>query len=173
MSIKVQVTGTSAAAEILRGHLRALDYVLVEQGGKYSVRLDSTKIDVNKTDSRKISGPNFACDEFAGQGWGIEMDAVNDKATGTFGEECRRAVAELSGVPVCWRNSESLNPNELHVAVPVTETGNRDWEDAAARGVLRAILKITRHGEPAWFGSKKNWLNVQGWWNKFKGRSGK
>ena len=125
-------------------------------------------MDVNNIAANKIPGPNSACDEFTGDGWGIEMEGA-----GEFGDEARRAVAELSGVPVCWRNSELLNPNELHVAVPVTETGNRDWEDAAARGVLRAILKLTRHGEPAWFGSKKNWLNVPGWWNKIKGRNEK
>ncbi len=157
MSIKVQVAGTSAAAEILREHLRCLDYVVTERGGRYSVHMDA-----NRT-----GGPNLACDEFAGDGWGIEMEGA-----GEFGDEARRAVAELSGVPVCWRNSESSNTNQLHVAVPANEQGSVVWEDAAARGVLRAILKLTRHGEPGWPG-QQNWLNVQGWWNKLKGKNEK
>ena len=154
MNIKVQVTGTSATAGLLREHLTALGYAVVERGGRFSVCMDG------------MTAENPPCQEFGGEGAGIESEA----AAGEFGDEARRAVAELCGTPVCWRRSEMLQATELRVVVPV-ESGK--WEDAAVRGVLRAILKLTRHGEPVgWFG-KQNWRDKHSWLDKFRGRKEK
>ena len=76
---------------------------------------------------------------------GEQANIVLEGVRGALAEETQRAVAELAGAPVEWRPAAAGSERELRV---IAGTGNRD---AAERGVLRALLRVTGHG------TKKKW----------------
>ena len=85
----------------------------------------------------------------SGARYAVRIDEASDAGNialegirGALAEETQHAVAELSGAAVEWRRSINGNEGSVRMAV------GSPHEDAAARGALRAILRLTRHGEP-------------------------
>ena len=65
--------------------------------------------------------------------------------------EAQTAIAELAGVPVRFKKADRGSDRELCVFAGGSGT------DAVERGVLRALLRITEHGEPQASGAR-GWL---------------
>ena len=68
---------------------------------------------------------------------------------GPLADHALHAIAELAGTAVEWRMAKAGSERELSVSVPDATS------DAAARGLLRALLRVTGHGEaepPSWVG---------------------
>ena len=70
---------------------------------------------------------------------------VLEGVRGALAEEAQHAVAELAGAPVEWRRAAAGSERELRVTAAPAHA------DAVERGVLRALLRVTGHGE------KKKW----------------
>ena len=68
---------------------------------------------------------------------------------GAFAEEALHAIAELTQTPVEWRKSMTGGETELFVQSKSVD------HDAVERGLLRALLKITGHGNAQ--RSQPNW----------------
>ena len=76
---------------------------------------------------------------------------------GPFAEEALHAIAELSRAAVEWRTAGAGSERELRIVVSDATS------DAGARGLLRALLRVTGHGE----------RKPSGWMSKILGREGK
>lgn len=97
-----------------------------------------------------------------------EVPYIAIEGVGELADAINSAIAELSGAPVTQRAIEGLPA--ARVAVPAE---NAVQEEAAARGVLRAILKLTGHGEPQkWFHKPAGYVRTLAGFlpAKFKGR---
>jgi hypothetical protein len=73
---------------------------------------------------------------------------------GALAAEALHAVSELAGAPVEWRRAAAGSDRELRVTV------GAEGADAVERGVLRALLRVTRHGQAR-----------TGWISRFLGRN--
>lgn len=72
---------------------------------------------------------------------GGQSNVVLEGVRGPLAEETQHAVAELAGAPIEWRSVKSGNDRQLKVWT------NGVSDDAVERGVLRAVLRITGHGQ--------------------------
>lgn len=79
---------------------------------------------------------------------------VLEGTRGALAEETQHAVAELSGATVEWQRSTIGNEGHLRLV------SGSSQEDAAARGALRAILRLTRHGERRRSFMKAKWFET-------------
>jgi hypothetical protein len=59
---------------------------------------------------------------------------------GPLADEAQHAMAELAAAPIEWHKASAGSENELHVVT------NAAGHDAVERGLLRALLRLTRHG---------------------------
>ena len=86
---------------------------------------------------------------------------------GGLAEEVQHAIVELCGAAVEWRRAEGGKEHHIRViASPV-------HEDAVARGVLRAILRLTGHGLTG-HGAEARWFDfLFDLWSKLRGRKAK
>ena len=78
---------------------------------------------------------------------GGDGNIVLEGAVGALAHEARLAVEELAGARVEWRASSQGSGRELRVV------GTAGAADAVERGVLRALLRVTGHGE------RKSWMD--------------
>lgn len=59
---------------------------------------------------------------------------------GPLAGEAQHSIAELTTAPIEWRKASAGSENELHVVLAASD------HDAAERGLLRALLRLTKHG---------------------------
>jgi hypothetical protein len=89
-----------------------------------------------------------------GTGPAIILEGVR----GLLANEAQHAMAELTAAPIEWRKASAGSENELHVVT------NASGHDAVERGLLRALLRVTRHG------SRGPATEAAYWVRKFFGR---
>ena len=82
---------------------------------------------------------------------GHDSTIVLEGSPGALAEEAKRAIEELAASQVEWRPLSHGSGEQLRVVA----TGGCD---AVERGVLRALLRVTGHGE------RKSWMD------RFRGR---
>jgi hypothetical protein len=124
--VRIHVVGESTAAETLRGYLTSLGYKLAAPGYKLSAGRAACTIRIEA---------------------GAQGKVVIEGVPGELSEQARRAVAELTATQVEWREA-AIAGSELRVAVHGSDT------DAVERGLLRALLRVTGHGQPKTLGRK-------------------
>jgi len=69
-----------------------------------------------------------------------QPNIVLEGVRGPLADEAQHAVAELTATPIEWRKAGAGSENELRVVTNATD------HDAVERGLLRALLRVTRHG---------------------------
>jgi hypothetical protein len=69
-----------------------------------------------------------------------QPNIVLEGVRGSLAGEAQHAIAELTAAPIEWRKASAGSENELHVVT------NAAGHDAVERGLLRALLRLTRHG---------------------------
>ena len=96
-------------------------------------------------------GYKVAADNASAAGYVVRMETREDPGIvlsgrpGEFADNALRLVAELAPGSVTWLEAGSARV--LHVAASACHA------DAAVRGVLRALLRVTGHGgRKSWFG---------------------
>jgi hypothetical protein len=114
--MKIQIVGEHPAAALLRGYLKALGYQVSDHAAEGNATY-SISAELAAMASIAVQGP-----------------------PGAFAEEAVRRIAELTSVSVEWFPAGAGAANAIHIAAPDIHA------DAIGRGLLRALLLLTRHG---------------------------
>jgi hypothetical protein len=127
--MNIQITGESPAARTLETYLSSLGYSPASLG--YSLGGSGLRISIE-----------------AGAPGVISLEGLRGK----LADEALHSIAELTQTPVQWRKSMTAGESELLIRA------NQVDHDPVARGVLRALLKITGHGSPG--ASRPGWCRL-------------